>query len=136
LKQLGAEGLTKEQKTEIENNIEQTKTKIREQINGKKQATAPKTALAKTDVKTEYKKRIEATTRPIEIQLNEINISLRSNAIILKSLGLVGKVSDFKFTTEDKSKAFVKLQVDISNEEISTRLKASNFNFNLVTQQA
>jgi len=49
---------------------------------------------------------------------------------------LVGKVSDFKFTTEDKSKAFVKLQVDISNEEISTRLKASNFNFNLVTQQA
>lgn len=76
---------------------------------------------------TEYKKRIEATTRAIEIQLNEINISLRSNATILKSLGVVGKVSDFKFTTEDKSKAFVKLQVDISNEEISTRLKASNF---------
>lgn len=85
----------------------------------------------------EYKKRIEATTRAIEIQLNEINLSLRSVAAMLKSLGVVGKVSDFKFTTEDKSKAFVKLLVDISNDEITTRLEASNsFTFNLVVPQA
>lgn len=64
--------MTKEQITEIENNIEMTKTKVREQINGKKQALTPRAA-PKTEIKMEYKKRIEATTRAIEIQLNEIN---------------------------------------------------------------
>ena len=65
--------MTKEQITEIENNIAQTKKKIHEQINGKKQALTPRGASAKPEMKTEYKKRIEATTRAIEIQLNEIN---------------------------------------------------------------
>lgn len=56
---------------------------------------------------------------------------------MLKSLGVVGKVSDFKFTNEEKSKANVKLQVDISNDEITTRLETTNsFTFNLLEPQA
>ena len=58
---------------------------------------------------TEYKKRIEATTRKVELQLDQINLALRNMAAMLKSLSIVGKVSDFKFTNEEKSKAYAKL---------------------------
>lgn len=75
---------------------------------------------------TEYKKRIEATTRPVEMNLDHINPAVRNFAAMLKSLGLVGKVSDFKFTNDDKSKAYAKLLVDVSNDEITTRLQATN----------
>lgn len=127
LKQLGTEGQTPEQAAEIEQNIEQTKAKIRELLGQKAPAAN----------KTEYKKRIEATTRTVEMHVSEINPSLRSVTAMLKSLGVVGKVSDFKFTTEDKSKAFVKLLVDVSNEEITTRLEATNlFTFSIVIPQA
>jgi hypothetical protein len=55
---------------------------------------------------------------------------------ILKSLSIVGKVSDFKFTNEERSKAYAKLLVDVSNDEITTRLAATNaFLFSLVLQQ-
>lgn len=58
---------------------------------------------------TEYKKRLEATTRKVELQLDQINPALRTVATMLKSLSVVGKVSDFKFTNEEKSKAHAKL---------------------------
>jgi hypothetical protein len=58
---------------------------------------------------TEYKKRIEATTRKVELQLDQINPILRNVSAMLKSLSIVGKVSDFKFTNEEKSKAYAKL---------------------------
>ena len=55
---------------------------------------------------------------------------------MLKSLGLVGKVSDFKFTNEEKSKAHAKLLVDVSNDEVTTRLQATNaFVFTLMFPQ-
>jgi hypothetical protein len=75
---------------------------------------------------TEYKKRIEATTRPVEMTLDQINPAVRNFGAMIKSLGLVGKVSDFKFTNEEKSKAYAKLLVDVSNDEINTRLLATN----------
>ena len=58
---------------------------------------------------TEYKKRIEATTRKVEMELDNINPVLRNYGAIQKSLGVVGRVSDFKFTNEEKSKAHAKL---------------------------
>ena len=69
--------------------------------------------------------------------MDEVNPTLRNVTAMLKSLGVVGKVSDFKFTNEEKSKANVKLLVDISNDEITTRLEAANsFTFSLVVPQA
>jgi hypothetical protein len=85
---------------------------------------------------TEYKKRIEATTHKVEMNLDQISPALRNVGAMLKSLGLVGKVSDFKFTNEEKSKAHAKLLVDVSNDEVTTRLQATNaFVFTLMFPQ-
>ena len=106
------------------------------ELNKQKLTPAAKPVL-KHDQKIEFKKRLEANTRKVELQLDDINPTLRNVTAMLKSLGVVGKVSDFKFTNEEKSKANVKLQVDISNDEITTRLETTNsFTFNLLEPQA
>lgn len=99
--------MSAEQKAEIENNIEATKTKIREKIaeQNKSKQSAPRPA----PLMTEYKKRIEATTHAVEMQLDEIAPELRNFSSIVKSLSVVGKVTDFKFTNDEKSKAYAKL---------------------------
>jgi DNA-binding transcriptional regulator/RsmH inhibitor MraZ len=43
------------------------------------------------------------------MELDNINPALRNYAAIQKSLGVVGRVSDFKFTNEEKSRAHAKL---------------------------
>ena len=99
--------MSAEQKAEIENNIEATKAKIREKIGEQKQSKYA--GLRPAPQMTEYKKRIEATTRGVEMTLDEIQPDLRNPSAMVKSLSVAGKVTDFKFTNDEKSKAYAKL---------------------------
>lgn len=47
--------------------------------------------------------------RKVEMQIDAIIPALRNFSAMLKSLGVVGKVTDIKFTNEEKSSAYAKL---------------------------
>jgi hypothetical protein len=83
------------------------------------------------------KKRIDSSnSRTVEYTVTDIHPALRTVSAMCERLGIAGKVYEFKFTTDDKSTALVKLIVDISNDEIATRLPGSADTFMLVSVQA
>eukprot|EP00347_Sterkiella_histriomuscorum_P024022 403332576 len=106
---LNEEGLTQEQKLEIEKVIDTKKAKLNQLIKEEQDQRQKEKQEFQQQKAAQYKQKMEMN-KPVEIQIYDIGEKYKQFNAFLTTLRKFGRVSDFKYTNEEKTTALMCLQ--------------------------